>query len=372
MNGAAYGPFQIEATDSDAIERHAPWTHEVIALSVTFSHLALGHLLWQTGRLEGAASRYETLAREFGTSTRPMVQDQVATALLRLGDLYGRHLDDDRSAVSAWDRAVQTLRRQVARSRPADLGRALLQRAHALGRLGIEQGVRDWDTVIAQLPDPAQLECQAAVSEAMAFKGVALARKGDLEKAEKVWRNVLELFGATTDREVRFRVRMSKVLIGMAQARTDRADEAWEIAETLEQDADESTDWEILWHVRRLKVTVRLAQDRLTDALHEFRAAYKTFADGRATINEMIGLVGDAVACGVGFEELIEVLSTDSDKAARLAPLITALMLESDSHGVRAPSEVLDVAQDIRADFRRRSTPGHGIVQSSPRRPLHS
>ena len=355
VNGAeaarpsACRPFGMEAGDVLAIEQSVELV-EVIALSVVFSHIGLGEILCETGNPSGAANRYEVLVRKFGASSRPVVQHQVATALSRLGDVY-RWLGDDANAVSAWGRFVEKVESGAASRPRSELGRALVLREHALERMGLSSGVEGWDAVIRRFPDPAEPGIQRPLLEAMLHKGVALARQGALEEAKDLWRELVNRHRGATDAEVVTGVRVASAAMAMAQARTGEVDEAWEAAETLEREAGAGR--EILWHARRVKVTVRLVQRRLDDAVDELGRAYETFVPSRSESNELISLVCDVVGAGVRCKDLAELLLGDQRKANAVSPLVTALMLESGEFGVRGPAEVLEVAEDIRTEFRR-------------------
>jgi len=356
VNGAeavkpsACRPFGIEADGVLAIMRSAGLA-QVITLSVLWSHIGLGELLGETGDLGGAADRYEALVRNFGASSRSEVQDHVATALSRLGDVY-RLLGNDAKAVSAWGRLIEKVESGAARCPRGAFGRALVKRQIALERMGLSPGVEGWDAVIGRFPDPAEPGIQRPLLEALLYKGVALARQGALEEAKDLWRELLNRHRGATDAGVVTGVRVASAAMAMAQARTGEVDEAWEVAEALEREANAGR--EVLWHARRVKVTVRLVQRRLKDAVDELGRAYETFVASRSESNELIGLVCDVVAAGGRCKDLAELLLGDQQKANAVSPLVVALMLESGEFGVRGPAEALEVAEDIRTEFRRR------------------
>lgn len=90
-----------------------------------------------------------------------------------------------------------------------------------------------------------------------------------------------------------------------------------------------------------------------------FRSAYAAFApDDGAKLRMMIELVPDLIAVGVSERDLVEILSSDQEKSAKLAPLVVALRQHMGEE-VRAPIEVLEVAADIiqriEADVRQES-----------------
>lgn len=78
-----------------------------------------------------------------------------------------------------------------------------------------------------------------------------------------------------------------------------------------------------------------------------FRSAYATFVpDKEEDLRMMIETVPDLIAVGVSERDLVEILSSDREKSAKLAPLVVALRQRTGEE-VRAPIEVLEVAADI-------------------------
>ena len=79
-----------------------------------------------------------------------------------------------------------------------------------------------------------------------------------------------------------------------------------------------------------------------------FRSAYAAFDPADETMmREMLAGVPDWVATGASERDLVEVLSSDREKAGALQPLVVALRQRT-GEAVRAPGEVLEVAADIR------------------------
>ena len=64
-------------------------------------------------------------------------------------------------------------------------------------------------------------------------------------------------------------------------------------------------------------------------------------------MRELLAEMPDWVAAGASERDLVEILSSDSEKAGALQPLVVALRQRT-GEAVRAPGEVLEVAADIR------------------------
>ena len=72
-------------------------------------------------------------------------------------------------------------------------------------------------------------------------------------------------------------------------------------------------------------------------------------------MREIMALVIDLIADGASAHHLVQILLSDKRKAETLEPLVVALR-ELVGESVRAPSEILDVAADIRKKIEARRT----------------
>ena len=102
--------------------------------------------------------------------------------------------------------------------------------------------------------------------------------------------------------------------------------------------------WRVMW----ARAAALIARNRRRAAMGAFRAAYAAFSPRSDTITRwMPGLVRALIAIDAPEYEIIEILSSDSEKSGLLAPLIVALR-QRGGETVRAPVEVLEVAADVR------------------------
>ena len=63
-------------------------------------------------------------------------------------------------------------------------------------------------------------------------------------------------------------------------------------------------------------------------------------------VGEMLAQVPNLIAAGASERDLVAVLSSDSEKANKLVPLVVALRQRA-GEVVREPAEVLEIATDI-------------------------
>ncbi len=96
-----------------------------------------------------------------------------------------------------------------------------------------------------------------------------------------------------------------------------------------------------------LRTKALIVRGDISAAAAAFRSAYAAFvSDDETNLCMMIEVVLDLIAVGVSERDLVEILSSDREKSAKLAPLVVALR-QVMGEEVRAPVEVLEVAADI-------------------------
>ena len=138
---------------------------------------------------------------------------------------------------------------------------------------------------------------------------------------------------------------------GELQVESGRAEEALRTCDEFERRIgsladDEKAEAQWLGWWIRTKALLRLR--RHPDAMDTFRRGHAAFVPGdEAMMRRMVAGVLDLLATGAPEHDLLEVLSSDAEKAAALAPLVVALRQRA-GEAVRAPPEVLEVASDIR------------------------
>ena len=97
-----------------------------------------------------------------------------------------------------------------------------------------------------------------------------------------------------------------------------------------------------------------------------FRSAYAAFLpNNEITMHEILRLVPELITTGVSAYDLIEILSSDKAKSDALVPLIVALRLHTGEE-VRAPTEVLEVAADIRERIEAKAAKGTPVTSYPP------
>ena len=218
-------------------------------------------------------------------------------------------------------------------------------------RLGNSQAaVAAYDTVIRRFEKINVPAIQGRVARALINKGVTYNQLGDLQAAVAAYDTVIRRFEKSDDPLLQVEVAGALVNKGATQAQLGRPQEALHTWDELQRKfhALQNDDGIAFgWRAMRMKSVVLLVQGNHSAAMEEFRSVYAGFVSGNeAGMGMLVEDVTNFIALGASEQELIEIVSSDEEKAAPLAPLVVALRRRA-GEDVRAPAEVLEVAEDI-------------------------
>ena len=179
----------------------------------------------------------------------------------------------------------------------------------------------------------------------------APVRLEDSSAAIKTGDALLRRFGSSDQPDLREPIATALFHKGMEQTRIGHAEEALLTSDELDRRgqaiAGPSGD-SFRWNARYVRMSARLSQGNREKAVDEFCSLYAGFhPEDQATIPRLVEAVALLVAADVPERQIIEVLSTEPNKIAAVAPLTIALR-QRDGETVRAPTEVLKVAADVR------------------------
>ena len=213
------------------------------------------------------------------------------------------------------------------------------------------------------------LKSQSATQDAAFHRGITQGRSGEAQAAMATYDEVVERFGDSDMPELQVQVAKALVnkaitqgQIGEAQAAITTCDKA--VACFKDSDAPEIT----IQVARALgvKTEALLVREDPLAAMETFRSMYAAFVPGHEIVmRQLLALVPDLIAAGASERELVEALSSDSEKADTIVPLVVALRQRT-GEVVRAPGEVLEVAADIRERIEAKVGSGDTV---SPGRP---
>ena len=162
---------------------------------------------------------------------------------------------------------------------------------------------------------------------------------------------VVDRFGALQVARLSTLVAMAMEQKGSALAKRGHMEEALRVCEEAEARIESLgvlTRTSIGWRGRWVRTIAHLVQGNHPAAFETFRSAYAAYLPRMIPVTHWIlEIAADLVVFGAPAQAVVEILEGDEAKAADFAPLVVALrQLAGDE--VRAPTEVLEVAADVR------------------------
>ncbi len=302
------------------------------------------------GDSQAAVVAYDTVIRRFEESDVPLLQIEVARALINKGVTYNG-LGDLQAAVAAYDTVIRRFEESDAPQLQGPVAGALINKGMTYDRLGDSQAaVAAYDTVIRRFEESDVPLLQVEVTRALFNKGVTYNGLGDLQAAATAYDMVIRRFGSSHVSELQtlaapalFNKGVTQVQLGRLQEALHTWDELQRKFHALQNDAGIAFGWLAM----RMKSLALLVQGNHSAAMEEFRSVYAGFVSGNeAGMGMMVEDVTSLITLGASERELIQIISSDEEKAATLAPLVVALRRRA-GEDVRAPVEVLEVAEDI-------------------------
>ena len=283
----------------------------------------------------------------------------VTAPTLALRAQAQRDLGEFGAAIAVCDDLIQRFGSREDWPYSAVTAQALHMRGSSRALLGDDPGaIRDYDEVADRFGDSELPDIQGSLVSVLLSRGLACRRLGDTEEEIRSYDAVIERFVGSDAPDTRRNAAQALSWKCMAQAFIGLADEALASCRRLEglahawpSDEDDPlagiwVAW-LKWRAEGARSLALAVQENHRAALDSFQAAYAVFlADDEVTTREMLDLVANMVARGVPPQDLLAVLSSDTDKSGGLHPLIVALRQRAGDR-IRAPKEVEEVAVDI-------------------------
>ena len=328
----------------------APKLQVQVAMALANKAIALEKL----GEPEAAIATCNEVIESFGDSEAPELQFPVAKAQTNKGFLL-MQLGRSEAAIATCVEVIERFGDSNAPGLRSMVARALVNKGFALDHLGkTETAIAAWDEVVKRFEASGAPDLQEGAARALNNKGVTQKRVGDVSAALATWAEVIKRLGDGDTPELRTQITEAlintaeiQVEIGHAERTLDTCDKIETRLETWADDENIVFEWRVRW----LKAKALLIQRKFSAAMDAFRSTYAAFNPGDETMmREMLAYLPDLIEAGVSERNLVEVLSSDKEKADTIIPLVVALRQRA-GEVVRAPGEVLEVAADIRAQI---------------------
>ena len=345
-------PEAAIATFDEVIERFGASEAPEIQVLVARAFCDKGVTRGELGEPEAAIAAFDEVIERFGASEALEIQVLMVRALLRKGVTQ---LGEPEAAIAAFDEVIKRLGALGASEAPeiqVMVARAFCYKGFARARLGdSEAAIAAFDEALKRFGASEAPGIQLLVANALFFKGFERGDLGEPEAAIAAFDELIERFGASEAPEIQVMVARALGYKGVRQTEIRRAEEALHTCEELERRLGTLTgneEIEFTWCARRVRTKALLVQEKTQAAMDAFRFAYAVFVPGnKKMMREMLRLVLNLVVAGASAHDLVEILSSDGAKSETLTPLVVVLR-QYTGETVRAPDEVLQVAEDIR------------------------
>lgn len=304
-----------------------------------------------------ALSSYDEVIARLSSSDAPALQAPVAWAFFGKGNVQVK-LEELALALSSYEEVITRFGDGDAPALQVPVARALLGKGDTQVQLEeLALALTSYDEVITRFSDSDAPALQALVVWAFSKKGDVQVQLNELASAVASYDEVIARFGDSDEPDLQFLIAWALSQKGIGQINMDHVEEALHTCEEIEKRLGALTGNEKIefsWRVRCMRALALMVQKKYRVAMEVFRSAYAAFPlNNEVTMDEMQKIVPDFIANGASERDLIEILSSDKEKADALVPLIVALR-ERTGEEVRAPVEVLEVVKDINKDIERR------------------
>ena len=322
--------------------------------TVAKSYFNLGLAMQSKGDLTGAIGYYQAVVTQYGNVDSIGVQDTVLPALSNMGNAFGR-LGKHERAMTIYDEIACRVREGGARELLWHGARALVNLGSVQAKLGRwTAAVRTWQRVENEFAEVNELSIQVELARALYRTAAAKLVRGSAEAALRGSVRVVDRFGALRHKEIRRTVAQAFKLKGDALRMLSRVEKALDAYRELQErfaDVVGSDGVSMEWASLSARMRIHYEQRNVEAARRLLRASYAaTDVENDQNVIAMHVQAASLAAARVEhLEELADVLSSDKVKSSTFWPLEVALRGLA-GKVVRAPIEVMQVADDIREE----------------------
>ena len=341
---------EVEACD-EVLRRFGERDGPELRVQVASALVNKGVALASSDRNEAAVEACDEVLLRFGESDGPELRVQVASALVNKGVALAS-LDRNEAAVEAYDELLRRFGESDGPELRVRVAKALVNKGVALASLDRNEAeVEACDEVLRRFGESDGPELRAQVAKALVNKGVALASLDRNEAEVETYDELLRRFGESDGPELRVQVVKALSNKGAALASLDRYEV--ETHDELLRRFGETDDPELRLPVAKALLGKGMAharRDELNEMVNVCAEMIQRFGGREEEVsnaaNAMFDLMIKTIA-SQGTEQVVaDLLSKNADTAAALWPLDVALR-QYLGEDVRAPDEVMEVAQDV-------------------------
>ena len=315
----------------------------------------LGLATEKRGELEAAVDAYDEVVLGYESVVSLPVQDIVAHAWSNKAFILGRQGRVD-EAVAIYEGIAYRARDGGAQELQRHRAIALVNMGSGQAKLGqLVAAVSAWKGIVREFGDHDEPAIRQAVARALLKLSVAELLNGSAESAIRSSEQVIDRYGTESDVELRRTVAQCLSVRGDALEQLDRISEALETYRELQDRFGDVVDPSGVlyeWNAISARTRIRYERGDIDAARQSLRSLYRAtdMESDQNVIDMYCKVVTVAVAEVDSPDQLADVLSIDGAKSGTFWPLEIALRRLA-GQDVRAPIEVMEVADDIREEI---------------------
>ena len=305
----------------------------------------------ELGDWMSAVSTYEALIQRFGGSKSMELAGYAAAAMNRKGVAHVA-LNDLEVAVAAFDAFLERFGRTKDASLQEWIAKTLVNKGDALRELDqVDLAASAYRETVERFGSCDDANLLWWVSAALARTIRELRKSGNLDAAVAGCDDTLQRFGTSETPGLRQWVALATIDKAEMLIEMGRVQDALQTCDDFDsrlRNLNDERKGELAWQARQVSTRALLARPDLPAAMDMFRSLHDAFvSDDDGMMRDILQLIPELIAAGAPVLELLDILSSDTDKAAALAPLFVALQQHLGVE-VQEPDEILQVAADVR------------------------
>ena len=346
----------------ELVERYGvsdiPKVQEAVAKAMVNKGIALS----RQGEHKAGIKVYDELVERYGASDVPEVQEAVAKGMVNKGIALSRQ-GEHKAGIKVYDELVERYGVSDIPKVQEAVAKAMVNKGVALWRQGEhEAGIKVYDELVERYGDSEESVVHGQIAKALFNKGVELSRQGEHEAEIEVYDKLIERYGESNVPEIQVQIAKALFNKGLELSRQGEHKAAIGVYDEVIERFMESEVRDVQEQVAKglfSKARTLITLGDYRAAMDSFRAGYAGFAlADDMMMSQIPAVVIELTTTEAQQREVLDILLMDDDKSAKLKPLVVALRKDLGEQ-VRAPAEVMEVAEDIikEIELRRASGP---------------
>ena len=332
----------------EVVERYIASDTPALQAHVAKSLLNKAIICRRIGDSDTEVATYGDVVSRYGAGDAPELQIWVAKAIINMGNAQGR-LGKHHAAIASFSKVVCRYGASESPDLRVQVAMALSNTGFTQSQLGnITEGNAAYAEVVKRYGDSGSQELQVFAAKALAARAVNQFELTDIAGEIAAYDELIRRYGESDFPALRVLVATALVNKGSIQIGRNHPRDTLRAYKVIESygSLTDSNDIAFAWWAAWLRTRALVRLGRHADAMEAFRSMYAEIGPTGGTITKLLELTVELIAFGVPEREIVEIVASDRDKAAALAPLVVALRIRAGEE-VRAPLEVMEVAEDI-------------------------